>query len=236
MTALMKRLSISAEDKERSAAVSEIVDLVKKGGVGALKVLQLLFLPYILPSLGMYTRLSSVAVRRLSCQLRACQHDDARVLCECHPHCLTVCQVADVSSMCFQAGGLGDRLAESAASATDPLARQGAFETYTALMKDIGAPIEPFVAGVLSTMLDKCSDKVRKHHHLCSTVTIVVFRLLCIAHCCCQKVLSQKEVVLSASWGVLRLLKRSQTPHNCIGWLHMLWKACADTNRDCQLI
>ena len=38
MVALMKRLSLSAEDKERSAAVSEIVDLVKKGGVGALKV------------------------------------------------------------------------------------------------------------------------------------------------------------------------------------------------------
>ena len=38
MTALMKRLSLSAEDKERSAAVSEIVALVKKGGVGALKV------------------------------------------------------------------------------------------------------------------------------------------------------------------------------------------------------
>lgn len=63
-------------------------------------------------------------------------------------------------AMCFQAGGLGDRLAESAVSSTDPLARQGAFETYTALMKDIGAPIEPFVAGVLSTILDKCSDKV----------------------------------------------------------------------------
>ena len=38
VTALMKRLSLSAEDKERSAAVSEIVALVKKGGVGALKV------------------------------------------------------------------------------------------------------------------------------------------------------------------------------------------------------
>ena len=38
VTALMKRLSLSAEDKERSAAVSGIVDLVKKGGVGALKV------------------------------------------------------------------------------------------------------------------------------------------------------------------------------------------------------
>ena len=42
MTALMKRLSLSAEDKERSAAVSGIVDLVKKGGVGALKVWHLL--------------------------------------------------------------------------------------------------------------------------------------------------------------------------------------------------
>ncbi len=38
VTALMKRLSLSAEDKERSAAVSEIVALVKKGGVGALRV------------------------------------------------------------------------------------------------------------------------------------------------------------------------------------------------------
>ena len=38
VTALMKRLSLSAEDKERSAAVSEIVDLVKKSGVAALKV------------------------------------------------------------------------------------------------------------------------------------------------------------------------------------------------------
>jgi hypothetical protein len=27
-------------------------------------------------------------------------------------------------------------------------------------MKDIGTPIEPFVANVLSTTLDKCSDKV----------------------------------------------------------------------------
>lgn len=60
----------------------------------------------------------------------------------------------------LQAGGLGDRLAEAAAHATDPLSRQGAFEAYTALMKDIAAPIEPFVAAVLSTILDKCSDKV----------------------------------------------------------------------------
>lgn len=36
--ALMKRLSISAEDAERSAAVSEVVALVKEGGVAALKV------------------------------------------------------------------------------------------------------------------------------------------------------------------------------------------------------
>lgn len=36
--ALMKRLSISAEDAERTAAISEVVALVKKGGVGALKV------------------------------------------------------------------------------------------------------------------------------------------------------------------------------------------------------
>ena len=73
----------------------------------------------------------------------------------------------DVQALCFQAGGLGDRLAESAASATDPLARQGAFESYTALMKDIGNPIEPFIAGVLSIIFDKCSDKVGKlHHHL----------------------------------------------------------------------
>ena len=27
-------------------------------------------------------------------------------------------------------------------------------------MKDIGTPIEPFIANVLSTILDKCSDKV----------------------------------------------------------------------------
>ncbi len=44
MVALMKRLSLSAEDKERSAAVTEIVDLVKKGGVAALKVHPSLFL------------------------------------------------------------------------------------------------------------------------------------------------------------------------------------------------
>ena len=65
-----------------------------------------------------------------------------------------------INCVSSQAGGLGDRLAESADSTTDPLARQGAFETYTALVKDIGTPIEPFVAGVLSTILDKCSDKV----------------------------------------------------------------------------
>jgi len=64
-----------------------------------------------------------------------------------------------------QTGGLIDRLAESAASATDPLARQGAFETYTGLMKDIGAPMEPFIALVLSTILDKCSDKVYFNLH-----------------------------------------------------------------------
>ena len=49
MVALMKRLSLSAEGKERSAAVTEIVDLVKKGGVAALKVctpLLLLLLRY----------------------------------------------------------------------------------------------------------------------------------------------------------------------------------------------
>jgi hypothetical protein len=34
----MRRLSLSAEDTERSAAVSGIVDLVRKGGVAALKV------------------------------------------------------------------------------------------------------------------------------------------------------------------------------------------------------
>ncbi len=87
--------------------------------------------------------------------------------------------------MCLQAGGLGDRLAESAASATDPLARQGAFESYTALMKDIGAPIEPFVAGVLSTMLDKCSDKVRDiiHNHLCAVAASIPLRLY-LVYCC----------------------------------------------------
>ncbi len=36
--ALMKRLSISAEGAERTAAVAEVVALVKKGGVAALKV------------------------------------------------------------------------------------------------------------------------------------------------------------------------------------------------------
>ena len=65
----------------------------------------------------------------------------------------------------LQAGGLGDRLSESANKTTDPLARQGAFETYTALIKDIGTSIEPFVAGMLSTILDKCSDKVNTFSH-----------------------------------------------------------------------
>ena len=53
-----------------------------------------------------------------------------------------------------------DRLAEAANSTTDPLARQGAFETYTALITEVGTPVEPFVALVLSTILEKCSDKV----------------------------------------------------------------------------
>lgn len=61
----------------------------------------------------------------------------------------------------LQAGGLIDRLAEAAGSTTDPLARQGAFETYTALIKEVGTPVEPFIALVLSTILEKCSDKVR---------------------------------------------------------------------------
>lgn len=59
-----------------------------------------------------------------------------------------------------QAGGLVDRLAEAANSTTDPLARQGAFETYTALITEIGHPVEPFVALVLATIFEKCSDKV----------------------------------------------------------------------------
>ena len=62
-----------------------------------------------------------------------------------------------------QTGGLGDRLADAAAHATDASARQGAFEAYLALINDIGAPMEPFVALVLPTILDKCSDKVRGH-------------------------------------------------------------------------
>lgn len=36
--ALMKRLTISAEEAESTAAVSEVVAIVKKGGVAALKV------------------------------------------------------------------------------------------------------------------------------------------------------------------------------------------------------
>ena len=62
--------------------------------------------------------------------------------------------------MLSQTGGLADRLAEAAAHASDPLARQGALEAYQALITDVGAPMEPFVALVLATILDKCSDKV----------------------------------------------------------------------------
>lgn len=61
----------------------------------------------------------------------------------------------------LQNGGLSDRLAEAANSTTDPLARQGAFEAYEALIKEIGTPVEPFVALVLSAILERCSDKVR---------------------------------------------------------------------------
>ena len=68
-------------------------------------------------------------------------------------------------------------LAESAVSATDPLARQGAFETYVTLMKDIGTPIEPFIANVLSTILDKCSDKV----HPLNSAFIVHMSAQCIS-------------------------------------------------------
>ena len=52
-------------------------------------------------------------------------------------------------------------------------------------MKDIGAPIEPFVAGVLSTMLDKCSDKVRDiiHNHLCAIAASIPLRLY-LVYCC----------------------------------------------------
>ena len=87
VTALMKRLSLSAEDKERSAAVSEIVDLVKKGGVGALKVLQpLLF--NILLSLGSVTPACAIL---LVVQL-ACQHGDTQ---------LSGCCADDMSSFVF---------------------------------------------------------------------------------------------------------------------------------------
>ena len=82
MTALMKRLSLSAEDKERSAAVSEIVDLVKKGGVGALKVLQpLLF--HIMLSLGSVTPAVPSCHNVLLCSLLACQHGDTQVTVGC---------------------------------------------------------------------------------------------------------------------------------------------------------
>lgn len=75
-----------------------------------------------------------------------------------------------------------DRLAEAANSTTDPLARQGAFETYTALITEIGHPVEPFVALVLATLLDKCSDKVtllpiyvcKKAAEACSNVCLVL--------------------------------------------------------------
>ena len=79
----------------------------------------------------------------------------------------------------LQTGGLAGRLAEDAGHATDSLARQGAFEAYTALIAAIGAPVEPFVALVLSTILDKCSDKVGapSAQHNC----IVVEALLLLA-------------------------------------------------------
>ena len=69
MVALMKRLSLSAEDKERSAAVSEIVDLVKKGGVAALKVCPSLIL------LHHASQLLAVWERMLSACLNACSED-----------------------------------------------------------------------------------------------------------------------------------------------------------------
>jgi hypothetical protein len=37
-------------------------------------------------------------------------------------------------------------------------------------MADIGAPMEPFVALALPTMLDKCSDKVPARHGLSSSL------------------------------------------------------------------
>ncbi len=76
MTALMKRLSLSAEDKERSAAVSEIVDLVKKGGVGALKVLQLPSLLTFMPIWTEIRQLSLLAALCLLCSLLACEYEE----------------------------------------------------------------------------------------------------------------------------------------------------------------
>ena len=78
MTALMKRLSLSAEDKERSAAVSEIVDLVKKSGVAALKVCLVLFRRYCVPLTGsscpdLYDANAADVICLLSCEFYCLQ-------------------------------------------------------------------------------------------------------------------------------------------------------------------
>jgi hypothetical protein len=135
----MKRLTISTEETDRNAAISEVVDIVKKGGVTALKV-------------------------NSNCKFSPCSvHIDQHCSCLCMGefsgmHALGVWLTACV--LPTQTGGLSDRLAEAANSTTDPLARQGTFEAYTSLIKEIGAPIEPFVALVLAPVLDRCSDKV----------------------------------------------------------------------------
>ena len=87
MVALMKRLSLSAEDKERSAAVSEIVDLVKKGGVAALKVCPFILLSSSSPCitsfvcLGVHAvGLSPLCARRIAGRLKRvfiCLHTPA---------------------------------------------------------------------------------------------------------------------------------------------------------------
>lgn len=75
-----------------------------------------------------------------------------------------------------------DRLSETANSTTDPLARQGAFETYTALITEVGHPVEPFVALVLATILDKCSDKVTTPRRTGYASCLPVWERLAVKH------------------------------------------------------
>ena len=60
----------------------------------------------------------------------------------------------------LQVSGLLDQLKAASTDAKAPAAREGAFVAYGALAAGAPALAEPYLVPTLSTILEKCSDKV----------------------------------------------------------------------------